>query len=102
MISIKKTSTVHEKTTIPKSCLRWKPTGRTFKTAGLRWVPTREIFTSSTSKVDIEPLNGSNEDIINLYECEQILDVSAELGIQDHNNEPSSSKLVPNVVPSVD
>ncbi|GJW83317.1 retrovirus-related pol polyprotein from transposon TNT 1-94 [Tanacetum coccineum] len=26
----------------------------------------------------------------------------SELGIQDHNNEPSSSKLVPNVVPSAD
>nr|GEZ42229.1 hypothetical protein [Tanacetum cinerariifolium] len=45
-------------------------------------------------------------DITNQYECAQTLDVSAgapnlsaELGIHDHINEPSSSKLVPNVVP---
>ncbi|GJT17864.1 integrase, catalytic region, zinc finger, CCHC-type containing protein [Tanacetum coccineum] len=44
---------------------------------GHRWVPTGKIFTSSTTKVDSEPLNGSNEDITNLYECENILDVSA-------------------------
>ncbi|GKB42434.1 hypothetical protein Tco_0887376 [Tanacetum coccineum] len=63
--SIKKTSSVHEKTMIPRSCLRWKQTGRIFKTVGLRWVPTGKIFTSSTTKVDSEPTNGSNEDITN-------------------------------------
>ncbi|GJT03298.1 hypothetical protein Tco_0824467 [Tanacetum coccineum] len=55
----------------------WKPTGRIFKTIGLRWVPTGKIFTSSTTKVDSEPTNGSNEDITIQYECEQNLDVSA-------------------------
>ncbi|GKD45701.1 hypothetical protein Tco_1270346 [Tanacetum coccineum] len=99
----------------PRSCLRWKPTGKIFKTVGLRWVPTGKIFTSSTTKVASEPTNGSNEDITNQYECEQNLNVSAgtlnlsaamtsdhnssELGIHDHSNEPSSSKLVPRVVP---
>ncbi|GJX26301.1 hypothetical protein Tco_0232597 [Tanacetum coccineum] len=95
-----------------------------FKTVGLRLVPTGKIFTSSTTKVGNEPTNGSNEDITNQYECEQTLDVSAgtlnlsagtsfnpqkeglrvcsELGIHDHNNEPSSSKLVPKVVPPAD
>ncbi|GJS23816.1 hypothetical protein Tco_0452448 [Tanacetum coccineum] len=34
--------------------------GKIFKTVGLRWVPTGKIFTSSTTKVDSEPLNGSN------------------------------------------
>nr|GEW28667.1 hypothetical protein [Tanacetum cinerariifolium] len=34
--SIKKTSVVHEKTTTPRSCLRWKLTGKIFKTVGLR------------------------------------------------------------------
>ncbi|GKE55636.1 hypothetical protein Tco_1494821 [Tanacetum coccineum] len=72
---------------------------------------TRKIFDSSTTKVDSEPTNGSNEDITNQYECEQTFDVSAamtsdhnssELGIHDHNNEPSSSKLVPKVVPPAD
>ncbi|GJW12953.1 hypothetical protein Tco_1578780 [Tanacetum coccineum] len=126
MSSIKKTSVVHEKTMTPRSCLRWKPTGKIFKTVGLRWVPTGKIFTSSTTKVDSEPQNGSNEDITNQYECEQTLDVSAgtlnlsavqasllhdkmtsdhnssELGIHDHSNELSSSKLVPKVVPPAD
>ncbi|GJX11946.1 hypothetical protein Tco_0201805 [Tanacetum coccineum] len=105
----------------PRSCLRWKPTGKIFKTVGLRYVPTRKIFTSSTTKVDSEPQNSSNDDITNQYECKQTLDVSAgtlnlsagtsfnpkkeglrvcsELGIHDHNNEQSSSKLVPKVVP---
>ncbi|GJR37948.1 hypothetical protein Tco_1213632 [Tanacetum coccineum] len=50
--SIKKTSVVHEKTMTPISCLRWKPTGKIFKTVGLRWVPTGKILTSSTTKVD--------------------------------------------------
>ncbi|GJT04796.1 hypothetical protein Tco_0839258 [Tanacetum coccineum] len=119
-----KPSVVHEKTMTPRSCLRWKPTGKIFNIVGLRWIPTRKIFKSSTTKVDSEPTNGSNEDITNQYECEQTLDVSAgtlnlsagtsfnpkkeglrvcsELGIHDHSNEPSSSKLVPKVVPPAD
>ncbi|GJX58222.1 hypothetical protein Tco_0289612 [Tanacetum coccineum] len=122
--SIKKTSVVHEKTITPRSCLRWKPTGKIFKTVGLKWIPTGKIFTSSTTKVDSEPTNGSNDDITNQYECEQTLDVSAgtlnlsagtsfnpkkeglrvcsELRIHDHSNELSSSKLVPKVVPPAD
>ncbi|GJY16382.1 hypothetical protein Tco_0386804 [Tanacetum coccineum] len=122
--SIKKNFVVHEKTMTPRSCLKWKPTGKIFNTVGLRWVPTGKIFTSSTTKVDSKPINGSNADITNQYECEQTLDVSActlnlsvgtsfnpkkeglrvcsELRIHDHNNEPSSSKLVPKVVPPAD
>ncbi|GJS67138.1 hypothetical protein Tco_0681702 [Tanacetum coccineum] len=72
-----KTTNVHEKTMTPRSCLRWKPTGRIFNTTGLRWVPTGKIFTSSTTKVDSEPTNGLNTDITNQYECQQTLDVSA-------------------------
>ncbi|GJR70770.1 retrovirus-related pol polyprotein from transposon TNT 1-94 [Tanacetum coccineum] len=93
---------MHQKTMSPRSFLKWKLTGRIFKTVGLRWVPTRKTFTSSTTKVDSEPLKGSKEDITNPYECEQTLNVSAELRINDHNNEPSSLKLVPNGVPIVD
>ncbi|GKA57303.1 hypothetical protein Tco_0756491 [Tanacetum coccineum] len=135
--SIKKTTTVHEKTTSPRSCLRWQPTGRILKTVCLRWVPTGKTFASSTTKVESEPPNGSNADIPNQCESEQALNVSAgtllstdqasvfigmmsvhissglvlhqmtsdhnrsELGIQDHSNEPSSSKLVPKVVPKM-
>ncbi|GKA26523.1 hypothetical protein Tco_0712632 [Tanacetum coccineum] len=92
--------------------------GKIFKTVGLRWVPTGKIFTSSITKVDSKPTNGSDEDITNQYEYEQTLDVSAgtlnlssgmtsdhnssELGIHDHSNEPFSSKLVPKVVPPAD
>nr|GEX00404.1 actin-binding, cofilin/tropomyosin type [Tanacetum cinerariifolium] len=76
---IQKTSIVQKKTKTPRSCLRWKPTGKIFKTDGLRWVPTGKIFTSSTTKVDSEPLNGSNADISNQYECEQTLDVSVDI-----------------------
>ncbi|GKA54529.1 hypothetical protein Tco_0753478 [Tanacetum coccineum] len=77
-ISIKKTSVVHEKPMTPRSCLRWKPTGKIFNTVGLRWVPTGKIFASSTNKVDSEPTNGSKDDITNHYEREQTLDVSAD------------------------
>ncbi|GJV14842.1 hypothetical protein Tco_1360165 [Tanacetum coccineum] len=64
--------------------------------------------------VDSEPITGSNEDITNQYEYEQTLNVSAgtlnlsadhnssELEIHDHSNKPSSSKLVPKVVPPAD
>ncbi|GJY88782.1 hypothetical protein Tco_0503410 [Tanacetum coccineum] len=85
------------------------------------WVPTGKTFASSTTKVESEPPNGSNADIPNQCESEQALNVSAgtllstdqasvfmamtfdhnrsKLGIQDHSNEQSSSKLVPKVVP---
>ncbi|GJU22748.1 retrovirus-related pol polyprotein from transposon TNT 1-94 [Tanacetum coccineum] len=38
-----------------------------------RWVPTEKIFTSSTTKVDSEPPNGSKEDTTNQCESEQAL-----------------------------
>ncbi|GJT97728.1 retrovirus-related pol polyprotein from transposon TNT 1-94 [Tanacetum coccineum] len=75
--SIKKTTTVHVKTTTPRSCLRWQPTGRILKTVCLRWVPTGKTFASSTTKVESEPPNGSNADIPNQCESEQALNVSA-------------------------
>ncbi|GJZ58339.1 hypothetical protein Tco_0613833 [Tanacetum coccineum] len=68
---------VHEKPNTPRSCIRWKPTGRIFKIAGLRWIPTGKMFTDCITKVDNEPPNGSNEDITNPYECDQTLNVSA-------------------------
>ncbi|GJZ96509.1 hypothetical protein Tco_0668843 [Tanacetum coccineum] len=108
--SIKKTSVVHEKIMTPRSCLRWKPKGKIFKIVGLRWVPLGKIFTSSTTKVDSEPTNGSNEDITNQYECEQTLDVSAgsntlswkpcqegssNLNLPDHSLIPAESNSLP-------
>ncbi|GJS77952.1 hypothetical protein Tco_0727833 [Tanacetum coccineum] len=79
--SIKKTSVVHEKTMNPRSCLRWKPTGKVFNSVGLRWVPIGKIFTSSTTTVESEPPHGSNTYITNLYECIQTLDSSAGTSI---------------------
>ncbi|GJY15749.1 hypothetical protein Tco_0386171 [Tanacetum coccineum] len=75
-----KTSAVYEKTS-PRSDLRWKPTGRIFKSVGLRWIPTGKLFDSCTSKVDSEPPHGSNVDILNIHECKQTLDVSAGTSI---------------------
>nr|GEV86832.1 actin-binding, cofilin/tropomyosin type [Tanacetum cinerariifolium] len=84
--SIQKTSVVQKKTITLRSCLRWKPTGKIFKTVGLRWVPIRRILTSSTTKVYSEPLNGSNADITNQYEYGQTLDVSAEVAESSSQN----------------
>ncbi|GKA47189.1 hypothetical protein Tco_0740072 [Tanacetum coccineum] len=74
--SPKKTFAVYEKTS-PRSCLRWKPTGKIFTAVGLKWIPKGKLFDSCTSKVDSEPPNGSNDDITNPYECDQTLNVSA-------------------------
>ncbi|GKF41132.1 hypothetical protein Tco_0124474, partial [Tanacetum coccineum] len=71
-----KTSARYKKTS-PISDLRWKPTGRIFKSVGLRWIPTGKLFDSCTSKVDSESTHGSNVDIPNIHECKQTLDVSA-------------------------
>ncbi|GJR18621.1 hypothetical protein Tco_0967148 [Tanacetum coccineum] len=142
--SNKKTTTVPEKTMNPRSCLRWKPTGRIFSNVHLRWIPTGKLLNSCTSKVESEPAHGSIVDIPHIHACKQTLGLSAgtsfngqkqqridlnadalynekqenlrvcsslvlhqmtsdhnrsELRIHDHSNEPSSSKLVPKVVP---
>ncbi|GJR04977.1 hypothetical protein Tco_0527961 [Tanacetum coccineum] len=136
----------------PRSCLRWKPTGRIFSNVRLRWIPTGKLLNSCTGKVDSEPTHVSIVDIPHIHACKQTLGLSAEtsarmvsqkmsyikwcllkitlqapflnvqktfeqrssslvlhqmtsdhnrseLGIQDHSNEQSSSKLVLKVVP---
>ncbi|GJT03319.1 retrovirus-related pol polyprotein from transposon TNT 1-94 [Tanacetum coccineum] len=93
-----KSSAVHEKPNTLRSCLRWKPTGIIFKTAGLRWIPTGMMFIDSTTKVDCETPNGSNEDITNLYECDQTLNVSAGPGLQYMTHVTPSTGLVLNPV----
>ncbi|GJZ76103.1 hypothetical protein Tco_0640568 [Tanacetum coccineum] len=75
-----KTSAVYEKTS-PRSDLRWKPTGRIFKSVGLRWIPTGKTFDSCTGKVDSELTHGSNVDIPNIHVCKQTLDLSAGTSI---------------------
>ncbi|GJW90927.1 hypothetical protein Tco_0168480 [Tanacetum coccineum] len=42
------------------------------------WIPTGKLFDSCTSKVDSELTHGLNVDILNIHECKQTLDVSAE------------------------
>nr|GFC62954.1 hypothetical protein [Tanacetum cinerariifolium] len=71
-----KTSAVYEKIP-PRTDLRWKPTGRIFKSVGLRWLPTGKLFDSCTSTVESEPTHGSNEDNSKIHECKQTLDLSA-------------------------
>nr|GEV59370.1 hypothetical protein [Tanacetum cinerariifolium] len=87
--SNQKTFVVQKKTMTPISCLRWKLTGKIFKTVGLRWVPTGKIFISSTTKVDNEPLNGSNVDITNQYECKRTLNLSADHPLEQVCGNPS-------------
>ncbi|GJY52345.1 hypothetical protein Tco_0443192 [Tanacetum coccineum] len=53
--SIKKTSVVHEKTMTPRSCLRWKPTGKIFKTVGLRWVPLERYSLPAQPRLTVNP-----------------------------------------------
>ncbi|GJU39232.1 retrovirus-related pol polyprotein from transposon TNT 1-94 [Tanacetum coccineum] len=95
MFSLNKSSAMHEKPHTPRSCLMWKPTGRIFKTVGLRWIPTGKMFTDSTTYVDSEPLNGSNDDIANPYECDQTLYFSAGLVLHQMTLNHSSSRLGP-------
>ncbi|GJZ69441.1 hypothetical protein Tco_0632991 [Tanacetum coccineum] len=100
-----KTSVVYEKTS-PRSDLRWKPTGRIFKTVGLRWVPTGKILASCTSKDDSEPTHGSNVDIPNIHECKQTLDLSAgtSINVQKEQSFDLSAASLVNVkeVPTAD
>ncbi|GJW12244.1 hypothetical protein Tco_1578071 [Tanacetum coccineum] len=65
-----KTSVVYEKTS-SRSDLKWKPTGRIFKSVGHRWIPIGNLFDSCTSKDDSEPTHGS----CNLCPC-YVLNIS--------------------------
>nr|GEW16303.1 retrovirus-related Pol polyprotein from transposon TNT 1-94 [Tanacetum cinerariifolium] len=67
-----------EQTGVTHKQERQIPIGHRFsiqKTVQKKPVTTRSCL--STTKVDSEPINGSNVDITNQYECEQTLDVSA-------------------------
>ncbi|GJU37309.1 hypothetical protein Tco_1185663 [Tanacetum coccineum] len=76
--SNKKTTTVPEKIMNPRSCLRWKPTGRIFSNVRLRWIPTGKLLNSCMGKVDSEPTHGSIVDIPHIQACKQTLGLSAE------------------------
>ncbi|GJV45175.1 retrovirus-related pol polyprotein from transposon TNT 1-94, partial [Tanacetum coccineum] len=74
--SNKKTTTVPEKTLNPRSCLRWKLTGRILKIVGLRWVPIGKLFNSCMGKVDSKLAHGSRVDIPHIHACKQTLGLS--------------------------
>nr|GEY50061.1 hypothetical protein [Tanacetum cinerariifolium] len=98
-----KTSVVYEKTS-PRSDLRWKPTGRIFKSVGLRWIPTGKLFDSCTSKDASEPTHGSNADIPNIHESKQTLDLSActSINVQKEQGFDLSAELESLFGPSLD
>nr|GEY04254.1 hypothetical protein [Tanacetum cinerariifolium] len=56
-------------------------TGKIFKSIGLRWIPIGKLFDSCTSRVDYEPLHGSNVDTSKIHKCKQTLDLSAGTSI---------------------
>ncbi|GKB42911.1 retrovirus-related pol polyprotein from transposon TNT 1-94, partial [Tanacetum coccineum] len=79
-LSPNKSSAGHEKTNTHRSCLMW--------------IPTRKIFTSSTTKVDSRPPTSSNEDITNPYECEQTLNINSGPALHEMTPRTLSSGLV--------
>nr|GEU64639.1 hypothetical protein [Tanacetum cinerariifolium] len=78
-----KTSAVYEKTS-PRYDLRWKPTGKIFKSVGLRWIPTGKSFKSYTSKVDSEPT----------HEMESLFGTSFDEYFNEENQVVSKSSTV--------
>ncbi|GKA41879.1 hypothetical protein Tco_0734539 [Tanacetum coccineum] len=70
-----KTSVVYEKTS-PRSDLRWKPTGRIFKSVGLRWIPTGKLFellykqvSWSSKKQDCTSMSSAEAEYVSLSAC---------------------------------
>ncbi|GKA45874.1 hypothetical protein Tco_0738670 [Tanacetum coccineum] len=96
--SKKNTTIVPEKTMTPRPCLRWKPTCRILKTVCLRWVPTGKLLNSYQASVFMEMMFVHISSGLVLHQMTSDHNRS-ELGIQDHSNEHSSSKLVLKVVP---
>nr|GEV60516.1 copia protein [Tanacetum cinerariifolium] len=100
-----KSFAVHEKTNTPRSCLRWIPTARLFHSVGLKWVPTEKTFTSSTTKADCEPPNGSNDYITNPYKCDQTFNVSADqhpcfmiMAFEQRSSGPELNEMTPGTI----
>ncbi|GKE75152.1 hypothetical protein Tco_1537193 [Tanacetum coccineum] len=91
--SNKKTTTIPEKTMNPRSCLRWKPTGRIFSNVHLRWVPTGKLFNSCTGKVESEPAHGSIVDIPHIHAYKQTLSLSAGLVLHQMTSDHNRSEL---------
>ncbi|GKA06573.1 hypothetical protein Tco_0685797 [Tanacetum coccineum] len=100
----KSVATTHKKTvasdtTIQKPKSYFKELYENTNKAWKWWIPTGKLFNSCTGTVYSEPTHVSIVDIPHIHASKQTLGLSAKLGIQDHSNEQSSSKLVPKVVP---
>ncbi|GJR64446.1 hypothetical protein Tco_0010511 [Tanacetum coccineum] len=102
--SNKKTTTVPEKTMNPRSCLRWQLTGRILKTVGLRCTiqckagKSQSVVAENAPFLNVQMTFEQRSSSLVLHQMTSDHNRS-ELGIQDHSNEQSSSKLVPKVVP---
>ncbi|GJU27568.1 hypothetical protein Tco_1166189 [Tanacetum coccineum] len=105
--SKKKTTTVPEKTMTPRSCLRWKQTGTSFNCQ-----KQQRIDLNADALYNVKQENLRVWLLKMLISKKPVLECSSlvlhqmtfdhnrsELGILVHSNEPSSSKLVPKVVP---
>ncbi|GKD00208.1 hypothetical protein Tco_1170482 [Tanacetum coccineum] len=104
-----KSSAVYKKTSA-RSCLRWKPTGIILNTVGLRWIPTRTLLDSCTSKVHSEPSHGSNVDISKTHKSKQTLDLSTGTSINVQKKQsidlsrevPTSNMIVTTSMPELE
>ncbi|GJZ37378.1 hypothetical protein Tco_0583569 [Tanacetum coccineum] len=93
----------------PRSCLRWKLTGRIFKTVGLRCIIQSKARKSQSMVAEKADILETSAKVVSQKikllsgldpQCQMTSDHnSSELRIHDHNNEPSSLKLVPKVSP---
>ncbi|GJY88552.1 hypothetical protein Tco_0503180 [Tanacetum coccineum] len=88
-IPVEQTSFAKKPEDIPKD------TGKLFKTVGLKWIPFGKIFTSSTTKVDSDPINGTSvaNDTSGLVPQRQ--------KVSDYDN-PDPTPELQNVSPSAD
>ncbi|GJU46346.1 hypothetical protein Tco_1203612 [Tanacetum coccineum] len=71
-----KTSAVYEKTS-PRSDLRWKPTGRIFKSVGLRWIPLGKSYSTLAQAGKSQSMVAEKADI-----SETIVKVDSQMMIQ--------------------
>ncbi|GJZ71724.1 hypothetical protein Tco_0635575 [Tanacetum coccineum] len=101
-------------TTPSRPSLKWKPTGRIFSNVRLRYpsyscmqtntkdelhqMASAEITLSEPPFLNVQMTFEQRSSSLVLHQMTSDHNRS-ELGIQDHSNEPSSSKLVPKVVP---
>ncbi|GJX89723.1 hypothetical protein Tco_0343049 [Tanacetum coccineum] len=119
--SSKKTFVVHEKIMTPRSCLRWKSTGKFSRQLVLGGFLLERYPTLAQPRLTVNPQMvqikislthmNANKLLISVQGFKEFKSDkqamtsdhnSSDFGIYDHSNELSSSKLVPKVVPPAD